>query len=233
MRLNNKYKIYSQSSSISEVFHQRLFNFKRPKWKKVQKNLAQLKSSKRFLSNSFCIKNTYKVWDKTKNYFKQGVKARNNFNAYFDNSVTTKHLITTLKNSKNMVSQQILLDCLIKPEYRVDILLWRLKFFNSSYQARQAINNKLILVNGKYVSSNLFLKRGDLVTFVDSIGLNHLNLNNNRKYLTLSKTILTFAEVDFYTNTIVIVKDLSELHLEDIHLLNADFYDLKKIKDFI
>jgi ribosomal protein S4 len=233
MRLNNKYKIYSQSSMTSEVFHQRLFNFKRPKWKKIQKNLIQIKSSKRFLSNSFCIKNTYKVWDKIKNYYKQGVKARNNFNAYFDNSVTTKHLTTSLKKSKNLVNQRILLDCLIKPEYRVDILLWRLKFFNSSYQARQAINNKLVLVNGKYVAANLFLRRGDLITFIDSINLSHLNLNSNRKYLTSSKTIFTFVEVDFYTNTIIIVKDLSELNLEDIHLLNTDFYDLKKIKDFI
>jgi len=64
-----------------------------------------------------------------------------------------------------------------------------------------------------------------------------IQLKKEFKKLKLKSTtvdsVFTFLEVDYYTNTIVIVKDLSELTSEDFYLLITEFYNLKKIKDYI
>ena len=57
------------------------------------------------------------------------------------------------------------LHTLLKPEFRLDILLWRLKFFESSYQARQAINEKKVKVNQKRVAGNFFLSKSNNLKF--------------------------------------------------------------------
>lgn len=234
MRLNNKYKIYSQLGVIPENFHSRILKFKRPKWKKFQKNLlSQNLSPMKGILNNFCVKSNFKIWDKTKSYYKQGVKSRNVLYNLFDKSVTIKDLSKPLKFSKNLDNRDIILSTLFKPEYRLDILLWRLSFFNSSYHARQAINNGLVLVNGKKVSGNLIVKKGYIVSFSNKFNIKTLDVLKNSNLFSINKNIISFVEVDYYTNSIIITKNIEDISLEDIYLLKSTSYDLKKIKDFI
>lgn len=233
MRLHNKYKIYNQVGNFSETFHQRLLKFKRPKWKKIQKNISILSSSKKFIVDNFSIKNSYKSWDKIKGYYKLGVKSRNNIYGYFDRSINTKDLTHSLMNVKNLGIRELILNALVKAEFRIDVLIWRLGFFVSSYQARQAVNNKLVLVNGKAIVGNFFLRKGDIITFSSNFNINRLSIESNRTLFSFNKIIFTFVEIDYYTNTLIIIKDLHELSLQDICLLNSDFHDLKKVKDLL
>lgn len=57
-------------------------------------------------------------------------------------------------------------DLLSSLEGRLDICLYRLKFFHSIYYSRQAILHNKVLVNGKKIGySGFILKKGDLVEF--------------------------------------------------------------------
>lgn len=234
MRLNNKYKLYNQLGIIPENFHNRILKFKRPKWKKLQKTLSnQGLSSAKLILNNFCVKNSYKVWDKTKSYYKQGVKNRNILYNHFDRSIAIGELNKALKLSKSLNNRDIILSTLFKPEFRLDILLWRLNFFNSSFQARQAINNGVVLVNNKKVTGNFFVKKGYIITFKDNFNIKTLDILKNSNFFSNNKNVITFVEIDYYTNSVIVTKDINEIGLEDIYLLKSAFYDLKKVKDFI
>jgi ribosomal protein S4 len=230
MRSNNKYKIYNQSGNIPESFHQRILNFKRPKWKRIQKIISKKNYSQKFLINNLRVKKRYKNWDKIETYFTQGLKSKNAVFNYFDNALGIKHLEKSLRNSNNYLILETLLSCLIKPEFRIDILLARLGFFCTSYQARQSINSQSVRVNNKAVCGNFFLRKGDVITLLDSL---RVTVSKSFRCFSPSKKVFTFIEVDYYSNTIVIIKNLNELQLEDMHLLSLNPYDLKKIKDFL
>jgi ribosomal protein S4 len=230
MRSNNKYKIYNQADSLVESFHQRLLNFKRPKWGKIKKKILQRNRSRKFLVNNLRVKATFKNWDKVKTYYNFGLKNKNSVYSYFDNSIRIKHINETLKKNKSCRIQEKFLNCLIKPEYRIDILLARLGFFCSSFQARQSLFSKKVLVNGCFVRANFLLRKGDIITLLDSI---KLNINQSFINLSPTKKIFSFIEIDYYNNTVVIIKNLNDLHLQDIYLLSVNHCDLKKIKDFL
>ena len=42
-----------------------------------------------------------------------------------------------------------------------------------------------------------------------------------------NKIFLTFVEIDYYTKTIVVLKDYKELSVEDLYLLITEYIDLK------
>jgi hypothetical protein len=41
------------------------------------------------------------------------------------------------------------------------------------------------------------------------------------------------VEIDFYTNTVVVVKDISELTNEDLILIVSETFDLRKFKNYL
>ena len=47
----------------------------------------------------------------------------------------------------------------------------------------------------------------------------------------LKLNIYSFVEVDFYTKTVIIVKDFDSLNIDDFSLLLHQKFDLKKLKD--
>ena len=143
MRLQNKYKSYNQLSTSFEQFPLRILKFKNTKWKKLQKTLT-LSKQKRFNENS-SIKVQYKNWEKINNYYKDGNKLKNIIFNRFDKSLSTTYFKSVLKKAKfSSTIKKMYLNMLIKPEFRLDILLWRSKFFVSSFQSRQAINEKKV-----------------------------------------------------------------------------------------
>jgi ribosomal protein S4 len=123
----------------------------------------------------------------------------------------------------------LLINLFIKPCFRVDILLWRLNFFNSSFFARQYINEGKILINSKRVKGNYFLKKGDVISFKSEsidLFLKFLSLKPNSQ-------IYTFVEFDNYLKRIVLIKDLKEFSNEDLNLMVKNFFDTNKLKDYI
>ena len=123
--------------------------------------------------------------------------------------------------------------CLIEPEIRLDILLFRLNFFSSSFQARQSLNEGEILVNGQIVKGNCFLKKGDIISFFSKKSNTLFDLKKIVNKQSLSYSLCPFVEIDFYTKTIVIFKSLNEFTNIDFNFLFPNYFENKKIKDYI
>ena len=49
----------------------------------------------------------------------------------------------------------------------------------------------------------------------------------------LNRCLNLFVEIDFYTNTVIIVKDISDLTNEDLILIVSEAFDLKKFKNYL
>jgi len=234
MRLRCKYKGYNNLSHPFERFPLRILKFKNTKWKRIQKQFSNSSIMDRSFVDTFFTKVPYKTWDKLNNYYRDGNRLKNTIVNLFDKSFSPSYFKKILKNSSlSSTIREMYLYTLVKPEFRVDILLWKLDFFSSSYQGRQALNEKKVLVNNKHVGANYFLSKGDIISFTDKFNIKLLNIKENKNKFLPTDMISTFVEVDYYSNTIVIIKDLQDLTIDDFYLIIKDSYNLKQIKDYI
>jgi len=226
MRKFSKYKIFNISRNLIKKIPLRILKFRRPKWVFLQKSLTR-KNKQRQLINPFLIKNSYKSWERVKKYYKKGLQNKNLLYSIYNNSIKFKTL--KKKISKKALKKEIILNYLIKPQYKIDILLWNLYFFSSIYHARQKISNKQVLVNNLSVKSNTFLQKGDIITFKSWNKKNDLFFNRFLKKYSLNEKFFPFLEVDYYTKTIIIIKNFDELSFEDLQILITDFVHLKSL----
>ena len=234
MRLRSKYKGYNLLSQPFDRFPLRVLKFKNTKWKKIQKILSSLGTTKKKIVENFSVKVPYKTWEKVNNYYKDGHRLKNSIFLVYDKAVSVTYFKSVLKNpSLSSTLRNMYLYMLLKPEFRLDILLWHLNFFESSYQARQAINERKVRVNEKSVAGNFFLSKGDVVTMANCKNFKALDLNQKIDKNSVSDIIFPFVEVDYYTNTLIVIKDLKDLTEDDFHLLLTETYNIKKIKDYI
>ena len=150
----------------------------------------------------------------------------------FDDAVSISSIKKEI-NKSTKVNRDIFLAGFLKPEYRADILLWRLNFFSSSFSARQSINEGEVLLNGKTFVSNITLKKGDILMFNSKKVCSSFSLESFLKRQSVQRTFSTFVEIDFYTKTLVIVKDLEDLTSDDFNLLFTEYFDLKKFRDYL
>lgn len=242
MRLRSKYKIYTQSSATLIKYPQRILNFRRSKWKKLQNKLLRsqqslfytaakkkrAKQSSSLFFDNFLNKVPYKFWQKLRGHYKKGLQIKNNIRKLFDDNVHHQFFKKSISLKKTQSLKNIILLSLVKPLFKIDILLWSLNFYASSYQARQAANNKQILVNNKNINGNYYIKKGDIIN-IDSLSL----LSNILFKKSLHNFFLTFVEVDYYTKTVIVVKDLNELSFEDLYIVVLHYFDLKKFRDYL
>ena len=143
----------------------------------------------------------------------------------FDNSIRFE-MDKSLKMRKN-----ILMHFLLRHYYRLDLLLWSLDCFSTSFESRQKITNRKILVNGKIGKSNQYLKKGDIISFSIAKGKKTIRNNfiiNNKRYRT-NGCYFPFLEMDYYSNNIVILKDLKELSSDDLRLMVEEPIQLYKL----
>ena len=247
MRFVNKYKGYEKTTIVFERFPLRILKFKRPKWKKIQKLIVYRKKSRpvkksllkklarepenRFFDAFVNYLDPYS-WYKVKKYYENGRRIRSSVLKLFDKTLVAKSFSRSLRRSrKSFQVDDNYLKILVKPEYKLDILLWRLGFFRSSYQSSQAINEKKVLINNICVKKNTFLRKGDVITFSSLYKQDNLVIQRVKTRFLKSQSVLTFVEVDYYSNSIIIVKDLNDLGLEDLYLIVKDYYGLKKLRD--
>jgi ribosomal protein S4 len=224
MRSYNKYKKLQYIKKITFSFPIRTKNFKRTKWKQLQKKILFLSKCKPKIYNILQRRHLYKKWKKLQFSFKNSLNLKISVFRLFQNHLNNKLFNKSLfiKKCSNL---EFFSNVLAKNEFRIDLLLWKLHLFESSYAARLAINNNYIHVNSKTISGNFYLKKGDIVSFNKSF-----NLKKNLKNLIQYKYLLTFIEIDYYSNTIIILKSYSNLNLEDFFLLNYKFFDLSQLR---
>ena len=210
MRFVNKYKSHNKLFSIFEKFPLRILKFKSTKWKRIQKVLTfklskikkkyrNLKSRKSFRNNrrkfffdNFIIKVSLKSWYRVEKYYENGRRIKNLISNMFDKSLPTSYFRKVLVLSKKTSDvRYIYSHTLLKPEFRLDILLWRLKFFDSTYQACQAIDENKVVVNEKFTKGNFFLSKGDIISLDPKYNLTNLSMRNVRKNTLFSKVILS------------------------------------------
>lgn len=244
MRLRSKYKIYTQSSASFPKYPKRIFNFRRSKWKKLQSKLLRqqyflfysnqkkkrLKKAQSPFFNSFLSKVPYKMWQKLRAHYKKGLQIKNNLRKKFDDSLQYHFFKKTMRSQKNQQLKNIVLLNLVKPLFKIDILLWCLNLYTSSYQARQAINCRNVWVNAKNVLGNHYLKKGDVVVIKSS---KDFSISNILFKKSLHNFFLPFIEIDYYTRTFVVVKDLNEISSEDLYLVASHYFDFKKLRDYL
>ena len=142
----------------------------------------------------------------------------------YDQSLNKKELALFLKKENLKNRNYIFKKLFLRMECRLDIFLWRLKFFNNIYECRKALDKHEILVNGRFLGWNTFLQKGDIIE-VNSI----FNAKAIRSKTFSLSFFNSFIETDYYTGNVVILKDLKELNLNDLSLFVPKRLNLDQI----
>lgn len=188
-----------------------------------------------FFFNLAVIKKNLKLPYKTRFYFKNLLLMKHHIVkyslGYFSLKNFRKLLFNNLKvlNHNNMISKFIL-----KPEYRIDILLYRLKFFSTPSFARFACKKKQIKLHNFFKPSlnnsifNKFINQGDILFFSGKY-----NYSYNLNLYARSFFLPSFIEVDYYSNTLIFLKNLNDLNYKDISTLLKEPLCIYKFRDYL
>ena len=229
MRRLKKYKKFSfydktiTNHSLLSSIPSKIYKFKKPKWQILQ-SFGKRKKQKLFINNSVSKLKSYKQgWSFLKAFYKKGHIEKNNLNLYFDNIIKTSFWKKYLK-SKNQSKRLLFLTCLVLPHFRIDIFLWKALLFKSPYESRQALQNKLVLINNRSVSGNYILKKGDVISFTKNVQLNFTSEFVN---------IFPFVESDYYSKTFVVLTNWFDLNFKDCIFFTNQFFDLNSFKNYL
>lgn len=135
--------------------------------------------------------------------------------------------------NKQLKRKQCMSLVLLKAELRPDILLWRLQIFTSPYLARFACINNLILFNNSFLNYNLNfffrkqLKGGDYLHFKFKYSFKK-NLKKYVKFFFLPASL----EIDYYSNLIILLKDITDYTFRDINSYIKEPLCIYKFKDY-
>jgi len=162
MRFKKKYKSLSHLKIFLNSIPNRVQKFKRSKWLKLKQSLSTRILKKPGFQKFSVIKLEYKSWEKINNNFKSGINLKRSLSALYDFSISVK----ALKNySKLLFLKRNLCFIYLYPLFKIDILLYKINFITSIYEARQSLNNKQILVNGIKASNFYHAKIGDVIKY--------------------------------------------------------------------
>jgi hypothetical protein len=188
-----------------------------------------------FFFNFKFIKLSHKFHLRSRFFFKNRLLMKSSILHYFFGSIPVKKF-KNIQFSKTFKNDLILF--FIKPEYRLDILLWRLHFFISPYLARFAFQQNLIQIN-KANSLNIFYNKfyfKNSLNYGDTLSLNSkINYSFQKNLLAFAPSLFlpTLFEIDYYTNNIVILKTLNNLNFIDINSILKEPLSMYKFKNFI
>ena len=234
MRFIPTYKIYKNTKKSLSNFPLRILKFKKSKWKKkiVSFNLYSKNNKIKFVNFLRTI-NSFKKWNKISLAFKQGLSIKTSICSLFENSINLKFFKRNLLLKDKLIFKNVFVYNLVYPLYRVDSFLSKLKFFKTTFQARQAINNSFVLINNKSVSSNYFLKKKDIISFQPNTFFDFFFFRSVLNSFSHSQQLFSFCEFCSYTKTIVIVKEIHNFSEFDFLLLNLSSFDYKKFLTYI
>jgi ribosomal protein S4 len=229
-----KYKKFSRFSNIVDcsILSRRVLKFKKSKWTsfKLKINKKKKLNQKGRIKKTFLDFSKQRVgfvssWKKANKAYKLSLDMSRFFKNFFDNSFSLRDFKSQLNFKKNF-----LIRFFLKPLLKLDVFLWKLRFFKSIKQTRQFIKRHTIKVNNIIIYDSIFLKKGDVV----EIGKSLEPLLNNPSFIS-NTFFLSFCEIDFYSGTFIVLKDLNFVENKDISLffkekinLNSFIYYLTK-----
>lgn len=141
----------------------------------------------------------------------------------FNQKLSMRHFKNILKK-KTINRESLFIELLIKPFFQLEVLLWKLGLFNSTAEIKQYFFKGLVLVNGTPVVQNLWLKQGDIITFKNICLKNVVALNT---------FLWSIAEIDYFTNTVVILLSYTDYNITNLPLLLREFINLGMFVDYI
>lgn len=146
MRLKQKFRVFKQLKhwKNADYFPTKLLKTNKKSWKtllstyNVQKKNQLIKESKVKLNSIIQTKR----WEFNRKLYKNGLELKRYYYHIFDYVIRNKilkriHLKESAKYKESSFINNVLY--LLKPNFRLDILLWSLGFFNSVYESRNSI----------------------------------------------------------------------------------------------
>lgn len=216
----NKFKqVFSVKKYRSRKKSLKYRNKKKPKKSKLLSN---------FYFNFTHIKSKFYSWGNQRWFFKEDLLMKSSIIKYFDYGFSIDFFKKQF--TKNTKKTYAISSIFARPEFRVDVLLWRLKYFNSIYLAQRGIKTGQIFVNNKCINSKIFLKQGDV-----------LNTCFNKSYF-FKKVLIkrfkilfipSFVEVDYYTNTVIILKNYFNFISMDLNTIIKEPLCFYRFKNYI
>lgn len=153
-----------------------------------------------------------KRWNRLRFFYKNALQAKRLLQQYFDRKLTRSYYSSFSYKRK---SAHLLTTTLLRPEFRLDVLLWRARVFKSPYAAENGIKGHLVTVNEKVARLKYVAKAGDVVSVK---GRSNYKASNSR-YI-LPPALAPFVEVDYYSNEIVVLFDCFAVHCEEYAALS-------------
>jgi len=236
MRKINRFKIYEKIKFVNNDLPIKLLkNLKKFKWNNLKTNynnfiISKISNNfikylpKRNFSNPINITIRQRNWGNL-NLVKTKILIKKQIKEIYDNSFKYQIIKNKIKKLKNLNNLLILKKIIIKSEFRIDILLWRLCVVENVFIARHYINIGLIKVNNNNITNNYILKKGDFVQF------NFLKSN----FIEQSNKIIkiynfnNFIIIDQYTKSLLILKNFDELSIEDISIYLKTYFRISKL----
>jgi hypothetical protein len=224
MRLKNKYKYYDKCFSLVRSFpYKILTKFKKSKWKKAQQFFK--KPKKRIIfSNREITRVTFKFWERFQLLYKESLYLKTSnilsHDTAFNLKFYKKNFVKKTMSNIDRISQNF-----VKPFFSLQLILYTLHFVESSHLSKQMLNTGKIYLNSNVCYTNKILDKGD---FVYLNGFKNISKLNNTLTFNYS-----FVEVDYYTGTFTILKDLNELSFKDLSTILRKNFNFKKFLYYI
>ena len=229
-----KYQIFNKIILFIKKSPLRILKFKRPKWKKLQLLIQKLrlkatKNRKKKFLFALNFKVNFKSWSRIKSYYKEGLQLKNSVHINFNKGISSKYF-KKLILKKNVLSKiELITEVVAQPIFNLNILLCKLNFFSSITEVKQYIKNKNVLVNNNYISESTLLKQGDIISFRQQANIFPIFFNKKLE----NDFLYSFIEIDYYTKTIIILKDSSHFSTEDLSLITNEYFNIAKFLDYI
>lgn len=215
MRIIHKYKIYTKVRDISR-YPTRILRFKRTKWLAIRKLLSR--QEKFLYNNNKLIKVDFNRWSNMRYIFRNKILNRRSFLIFFNNNkrVLNKILPTSKKETT------LILRDLFKHIFLLEYAVFLSGFFPSVYAAKEFIKDRKVFVNANSNIINPFLRDGDFVTIKNK---NFFFEKIDKKYMR-SNIYFTYNEIDYYTQSLVIIKNINKISSGDFSMSIGKYLNL-------
>lgn len=182
---------------------------------------------KLFFSQPVFLSRCCSRWSRKNALFRESVQMKRRFLFFYDFGYALSFFQKKVKlKAARYYKFNILF---IKPEFRVDVLLWRLHFFSSLYAARHALLGGFIKKNFQALYKTSFIKSGDILMLEKT---SYSYLKHTLRYLNFS-LVPSFIEVDYYCNSLVCVMSNTAIKQEDCISIKRNMYTLSRLNSYL
>ena len=206
-------------------------NFTKKKSIKKQYTFSneKLKQVALYFSQPAYLFRRYSRWTRVKLLFKESLQMKRRLFSYYDFSFRTSVFVQDLKKSK--LRNYFYSVFFIKPEYRLDVILWRLNFFFSVYAARHAIRAGLISYNFLPITKIMYVSGGG-VWQLNVKKCKYSFLKSIKRWLLFS-LVPNYLEVDFYSGLILCLISMDSHSLSDSITIKRNSFNFCRLQNYL